>query len=418
MRRLFSTILQGFSAHRESLKNREFRIYCVGQVISLFGSGLQGVALAWLTWRMLHSSVALGALAATGSLTLFLFSYVGGHLADHIDRRRYLIILEVLSVVQAFALVAMQFCHAFSLALVLILSLFGGVLAALEFSARQTFTSDLIGRDNLVSGRSIYMAIYSSSLALGAAAASLMTWLYASDGEMYCFLVNGLSYLFSLYAFSQIQSRPVQAVPYVSLHQCITFALKNRLILSTFAQTTLLVMLGTRIFPLLPMFADKILHSGAFGHGVLRVAWAVGSILGALAIGGLKTQGQLLKWAVYALLMLPLMTALFAASQQLVISAVWLFAVAYLIFAHVTSCQSVLQLEAEPHLQGRLLAVRAMLVAIIDFIAALAVGVAADVWGPQYTIYGCAGISLLLSLPFMGPAVKRALLASRVQISL
>src|SRR6516164_5387182 len=134
MRQIFSMVMSrlGFFAHAEALQNREFRIYCIGQAISLFGGGMQSVALAWLTWRMLHSPMALAALAAASSSTLFLFSYAGGHLADKLDRRRSLIVLEVLSVAQAFALAAMQFWHAFSLPLVLTLAAIGGVLTALE----------------------------------------------------------------------------------------------------------------------------------------------------------------------------------------------------------------------------------------------------------------------------------------------
>jgi MFS family permease len=391
----------GFFAHAEALQNREFRIYCIGQAISLFGGGMQSVALAWLTWRMLHSPMALAALAAASSSTLFLFSYAGGHLADKLDRRRSLIVLEVLSVAQAFALAAMQFWHAFSLPLVLTLAAIGGVLTALEFSSRQTFTSDLVGRGNLVSGRAIYMAIYSSTLALGAAAASLMTWLWAPNGEMYCFVANGISYLFSLYAFSQIRSVPVEPAQTGSIGECIKFAFKNRLVFSTFAQTTVLVFFGIRLFPLLPMFADKVLHSGAFGHGMLRVAWAVGSVLGSLAIAKSRTQTGLLRWATGALLALPVVTALFGVSQRLVPSMLLLLFVAYLIYAHVTSCQSLLQLESTPQLQGRLLGVRAMLVAIIDFIGAFAAGAAADLWGPQYTAYGCALLGLLFSIPLL-----------------
>jgi hypothetical protein len=76
MKKLMFVLLSrlGFAAHGKVLKNRQFRVYCIGQAISLFGSGMQAVALAWLTWRMLKSPFALGALAATGSLTLFLFS--------------------------------------------------------------------------------------------------------------------------------------------------------------------------------------------------------------------------------------------------------------------------------------------------------------------------------------------------------
>jgi len=398
--------------YREALKNREFRIYCIGQMISLFGSGLQGVALAWLTWRMLHSPLALGALAATSSSTLFLFSYVGGHLADRLDRRKYLIVLEVLSVFQAFALAGMLFWHAFSLPLVLILSLFGGVLAALEFSARQTFTSDLVGRDNIISGRSLYMVIYSLSLALGAAAASFMTWMWAPHGEMYCFIANGLSYLCSLFAFSQIHSLPAQPTEKASFHDCIIFAWKNRLVFSTFAQTIILVLFGTRLFPLLPIFADRVLHSGVFGHGMLRIAWAIGSILGSLAIGGVASKIYLHKWATRALLMMPVMLALFAASQQLFTSILFVLVVAYLVYAHVTSCQSVLQLEAIPQLQGRLLAVRAMLVAIVDFIGAFGASAMTDFWGPQCTIYVCAGLCLLFSLPRLATCLKTILSSS------
>ncbi len=409
MKVLFLGVLPAliFRKYSDVSKNRPFRVYCLGQAISLFGSGIQAVALAWLTWRMLKSPLALGALAATGSLTLLLFSYLGGQLADRFDRRRYLILLETLSFLQAIALVAMQFCHAFSLALVLTLSLFGGVLMALEFSARQTFTSDLVGRANLVSGRALYSAIYSSSLAFGAAGASCITWLGGGNGEMYCFLGNAISYLFSLYTFSLISSQPAQIAQKASLVECLKYACTNRLICATLVQTAVLAMFGTRIFPLLPMFADGVLHSGAFGHGILRVAWATGSILGALAIGGMLTQAHLITWATRAMLMLPILVALLAVCQWLMLSTLLLGALAYIIYGHVNSCQSILQLETAPQLQGRMLAIRAMLVAAIDFVAALAVSAAADLWGLQNTMYACAILSFAL-LPSVWSAVRMA----------
>jgi len=163
---------------------------------------------------------------------------------------------------------------------------------------------------------------------------------------------------------------------------------------------------------LLPIFADRVLHSGVFGHGMLRIAWAIGSILGSLAIGGVTSKIYLHKWATRALLMMPVLLALFAASQQLFTSILFVLVVAYLVYAHVTSCQSVLQLEATPQLQGRLLAVRAMLVAIVDFIGAFGASAMTDFWGPQCTIYVCAGFCLLFYLPRLAACLKTILSSS------
>ena len=130
-----------------SLKERNFRIYATGQLISLIGTWMQITALPWLVYTITKSASALGMVSFAGSLPLLLLTYFGGTLADKFDRKKVLITMQSLAMVQAVLLFAVAFYGLTSIYLLVALALFSGCITALDLPSRQAFVADLVGKE-------------------------------------------------------------------------------------------------------------------------------------------------------------------------------------------------------------------------------------------------------------------------------
>src|ERR1044071_5410929 len=123
-----------------ALRHRNFRLFIAGQFVSLCGSWMQLVALGWLALEISNSALKVGLVTTLGALPVLLFTLYGGVVADRVNKRRALILLETLLLVEALVLGFLTAFHAISLAWVYALAVLGGLVSAFEIPIRQTFS--------------------------------------------------------------------------------------------------------------------------------------------------------------------------------------------------------------------------------------------------------------------------------------
>ena len=176
----------------QALKNRNYRLYFSGQLVSVVGNGMQLMVQSWLVYRLTHSAYWLGVISFCSQVPAFLASPFAGVVADHVDRKRILFWVQIVGMLQSFALAALVFTHTVQVWQVAFLSAVLGVLNAFEITTRHAFSVDLVGKKDLNSAISLNSATTNSSRILGPAIGGL---LLVPLGEGWCFLLNGLSYL-------------------------------------------------------------------------------------------------------------------------------------------------------------------------------------------------------------------------------
>lgn len=190
-----------------ALRHRNFKLFFFGQLLSLPGTWIQMVAQSWLIYRLTDSAVLLGLAGFASQFPVFLIAPLGGTLADRFSRHRLLIATQVASALLALSLAALtlsgqvEVWHVFTLASLL------GVVNGFDLPARQAFTVQLVGREDLPNAIALNSSAFNAARLVGPAVAGVLV---AAAGEGWCFLLNGVSYATVLAALLAMRLTPTE----------------------------------------------------------------------------------------------------------------------------------------------------------------------------------------------------------------
>lgn len=379
-----------------SLAHRDFRLYYLGQVVSLHGTWMQNVAQAWLVYRLTQSSFMLGLVAFCSLIPVLAFSLFGGVLADRRDRRRLLITAHALGMLQAVVLATLtlggwvQPWHVVVLALVL------GLVHAFEMPARHSFLAELVPRTDLPNAVALNSSAFNVARFLGPSLAGLLV---AQVGEGPVFAVNALSFAAILGALLLMRRPAVTrersrggALSYIRTalgHAAGQPHIRAGLLL---VGTMSVVAASTTV--LMPVFAKEVFGGGSESLGYLLGAMGLGSLLGALHLarrehsGGMdRTAGAAGVVAGVALLGVSGLDRLSWALPVLLVAG----------FCHTTlvaSTNALIQLLVPDELRGRIMSLfSTVFIGLMPF-GSLGAGAAAEHIGPRLTLAAFALLSL------------------------
>ena len=205
MGQLASRLAHAFRA----LRHRPFRVYWIGQWLSVNGTWMQTTAQAWLVYRLTDSPLVLGVLSAVRFGPALVGSPIAGVLTDRLPRRLVVLSTQSLSLGQATLMAALTLSGTIRVWHVLLLAFFQGVVDTLDTPARQTLQVDIVGVEDLQSAVSLNASAFNAARMVGPALAGVLV---AAWGEGVCFAVNAFSYLAVLVALLTIRT-PRCAVP-------------------------------------------------------------------------------------------------------------------------------------------------------------------------------------------------------------
>jgi len=310
-----------------ALKHRNFRLFFVGQLVSLTGSWVQNTAQGWLVYQLTGSKVLLGSVAAVGSLPLLVLSVWGGSVADRHSKRKVIFFTQTGMMLTAFLFAALVASGHIQPWHILVLAALGGVAMAFDMPARQSFMVEMTSREDLMNAVSLNSSIVNGARVVGPAVAG---FLMAQVGMTWCFLLNGLSFIAVIGGL--LMMRLPAFVPPERTHSTGRHMLEGFKYVARHRRVrTLLVLFGVvGIFGwsysvLLPAYATDILQVGEGGYSALLSANGFGALLGALTVAtyGNRVRPRLLilggLWVFSAMLVLlavvrwyPLVLACFA----------------------------------------------------------------------------------------------------------
>ena len=175
-----------------AFKHRNYRLFFGGQLISLIGTWMQSMAQLWLVYKLTGSAVSLGLVGFSGQIPVFLFSSIGGAVADRTNRHRILVATQTASMLLAFVLAALTLTHQVQVGHIYLLAALLGVVNAFDVPARQAFVVEMVGKEDLVNAIALNSSVFNSARIIGPAIGGVLV---AAIGEGWCFLANALSYL-------------------------------------------------------------------------------------------------------------------------------------------------------------------------------------------------------------------------------
>jgi predicted MFS family arabinose efflux permease len=342
----------------KAFQYRDFRLMWIGACTSSIGTWMQIVAQGWLIYRLSHSALLLSLDQFLGGLPIFLFSLIGGVVADRAERRKILLMsqyVQMSSAVLLTVLVAGGCVHVWQ---ILCLSFVSGLAQAFGGPAYQALIPSLVKREDIPNAIALNSIQFNLAVTVGPALAGQAL---AKLGEKWCFGLNALSFLAPVISLSMISvtflPTPTKESMFVSLKQGIKFVRRQEsmaaLIVIAFCMTALSMPLRTYI----PVFVKDIFHRGPETYGTLLSMMGVGSIIGSLTIA---SRGNILKKGRVALLMLiclGLGTAVFSVSRSLPLSYAMLVIVGASMMAAFASVSSLVQLTTTDDMRGRVMSV-------------------------------------------------------------
>jgi predicted MFS family arabinose efflux permease len=342
----------------KAFQYRDFRLMWIGACTSSIGTWMQIVAQGWLIYRLSHSAFLLALDQFLGGIPIFLFSLIGGVVADRVERRKILLGSQWVQMASAgllTILVATGYVHVWH---ILCLSFISGFAQAFGGPAYQALIPTLVDREDMPNAIALNSIQFNVAVMVGPALAGQAL---ARLGEKWCFGLNALSFLAPIVSLSIIRARflPVKTKEsmFTSLKQGIHFARQQSsmeaLILLAFCMTFLAMPMRTYF----PVFVKDIFHRGPETYGNLLALMGLGSIFGSLAIataGNMKKKGIV---ALAALICLGAGISGFALSKSLRLSEVFLVLVGASMMAVFATVNSLVQLITTNEMRGRVMSV-------------------------------------------------------------
>jgi len=400
-----------------ALRHRQFRVFWLGQAVSVTGLWMQTMALSWLVYRLTDSPFYLGLLAAARFGPSLVLSPVAGVVTDRFPRRDLLIGTQAASLAQAATLAVLTLSGQVVVWQLLVLATLQGVTDTLDLPARQTLQVDLVGLDDLQSAVSLNSSAFNTARMIGPAIAGVVV---AAWGEGVCFAVNAVSYaavLAALLAIRLPRAAPARHERFASaLRGGVRFAWRTPAVRAALAAVAVTSVVGLSFSTLLPVFARDVLHSGVRGYGLLLAGAGLGSVIGALGAAARRGGGsQLVVLAAQSALGAGLIAL--ATTRTLLVAALCLVVIGLVVAVQLTTTNGLLQTSSPPELRGRVMSLYMWLFVGASPLGGLAAGWLAERVGAPATA-ALAGAGCLLSALLTAAEIfrqRRALASASVR---
>jgi MFS family permease len=382
-------------------KHRNYRLFFSGQIVSLVGTWMQNIALAWFVVELTHSAVAVGFLAFCRFAPFTVFGLVSGVVADRFDNRRLVMVTQTASMVVALGLTALAFSGAEIVWLAYALAAAAGTALVFDAPGRHALTFQMVGREELPNAIALNASLFNGSRVIGPAAAGVII---AAFGVGVCFAINAVSFLAvltSLWLMRQDElvkiDRPDEHPSVLrSVREGLGYARRSPRVRLVLAMTTVVSTVGFNFHVLVPVLASETLDSGPRTFGILSACFGAGALTGALlaaALGRASWKALLAGVGGFSVSLLAL-----APVETVVLAAALLFVVGVCFTMWTANSQSVLQLSAPDHLRGRVLSLYLFAFAGLAPLGGLLAGWLSDVGGTQlaFLVAGATGVVMTL----------------------
>jgi MFS family permease len=269
-----------------ALRYRNYRLFFAGQIVSLAGTWITTTATSWLVYRLTGSTLLLGLVGFSGQLPAFLLGPFAGILVDRWNRHRLIVLTQVVSMLQSFALAALTLSGHITVEAIIVLSAVQGAVNAFDMPGRQAlFVSMIENREDLGNAIALNSSMVNAARLVGPSIAGIVI---AATNEGWCFLIDGVSYIAVIIALLRMQI-PAAATPTrlgaSAIGQFVEgwrYAFGFRPIRSIILLLALVSLVGVPYSVLMPVFATDVFHGGPHTLGFLMTASGCGALAGAL----------------------------------------------------------------------------------------------------------------------------------------
>ena len=312
-----------FSHAWRALRNRNFRLFFIGQGISVIGTWMTRMATSWLVYRLTGSALLLGIVGFAGQIVPFLLQPLAGAWVERMDRQKLLIWTQVAAAIQSFMLAALTLGHIVTIWEVIALSALQGLINAFDVPGRNSFFVQMIeDRNDLGNAIALNSTMVNGARLLGPVLAGVTIGLVGEGG---CFLIDGISYVAVVASLLMMKIKPVEVAHsadnlFRQMRAGWDYVRSFPPIMTILLLFSIVSLMGYPYMVLLPIFAGQVFHGGPYTLGWLTAASGLGALISALSLAFRKSVVGLTRMIQMSSATLGLALILFGFSHQFILS--------------------------------------------------------------------------------------------------
>ncbi len=382
-----------------AFKNRNYRLYFAGQSVSLIGTWMQKTAVSWVVYSLTHSKFMLGVTLFATMFPSFLFSFIGGVVADRYNRYKVLLLTQIISMVQAALLTALIFFKNYSVWEIIALSVVLGIVNAFDVPARQSLVIEMVkDKKDLPNALALNSSMVNLSRLIGPGIAGLIIETFGND---ICFGLNALSFVAVIVSLLLMKlpkyiSKPRTKNIAGQLHEGFVYIKKTPAISFVLGMLALISLFVLPFSTLIPVYAKDIFHGTASTFGIIDSFIGFGAFAGAIFLASLKPGRNLRK--ILAINTFVFGTGLVLFSHTTLYPLALFFAVmaAFGMMSQITLTNTIIQTTVDPAMRGRVISFYAMAFFGMQPLGGLLIGFISEHIGVKNTVMAQGIIALLI----------------------
>lgn len=378
--------------------HRNFRLFWIGQTLSLVGGWMQGMAEGWLALELTNDPLLVALIPVATSIPILLFSLPGGVLVDRSNKHRLVLGAQAALLAQATLLWLVTWTGHITIESLLGFAFVAGLIVAVEIPARQSLMIDLVGRDDLRDAIALNSSGFNLARIVGPAFAAAIV---ASLGIAWCFFVNAVSFLAVLIGLVLMRLPPwtkpagPTRSPTEGIREILRYLRADRSMRLLVEIVTTVSVLGFPFLALMPVLARERLGLGAGGYGVMLSMVGVGGLTGALALAALGHRVRRGTTLAVSTVAFAILLVVLSVCRIPLAAYVVLFAAGFAMIISNATANALLQVLSPDQFRGRLMAVYSiMVVGMPQVLGASVAGLLARAVGAHWTVAGGAVLML------------------------
>ena len=386
---------------RVFLRHRNFRLFLIGQTLSLIGTWMQAMALGWLALELTNSAFLVGLVATASSVPILVFTMHAGAIVDRSDKLKLVKLAQLSFLADASLLWWLTYTHRINIVSLIALAFISGCISSVEIPARQSMFIDLVGREDLPDAIALNSSGFNLARVVGPGLAAVVI---ARLGIAWCFALNAASFVTVLIGLFMIhlpawKPHPFSVSPWEGVQQALRYMRDTPTVRALMSMVTVYSILGVPVIAMMPVVARDMFGLGAAGYGLLMSCLGIGGLAGALALAAVGYRMSRIKLLTAASMAWPVLLLAFSFTRVPWIAYVLLLAIGCTMILNGAISNGLLQSTVPDELRGRMMAAYGLVVVgLATVVGAFVAGTVANVVGVSVAIGGAAALMLLYGM--------------------
>lgn len=394
-----NVILNKFYKAFPALSNKNYRLYFVGQLISLIGSWLQMVALGWLVLELTHSAFLVGLTATLGTLPVLFFALFGGVIVDRFDKKKILILTQSFLMVFALILGVLTVTGLINVYEIYILAFLSGLVSALDSPARQSFVIEMVGKEKLQSAIALNSGTFNGARVMGPAVAGFIIAFFGVGGA---FILNAISFIAVIIALLLINAKSLQSRahdhPLKAIKEGLSYSYHHPIIKNLLIFAGITSIFGWSYTFMMPYIIQNTFHMNESSLGYFYTPTGVGAVIGTIIVSMYAKKVNPFVFIIFGSFISSISLIFFALTSNFIIALIFLFLSGLGILMQFSTINTTLQHIVSDHIRGRVMSIYALMFIGMMPIGSFQIGALSERFGTSFAIIFGSVIIFLYSV--------------------